>query len=304
MLRREVVKMTGSLFGLGAGTPSRFPYTDRPQSGPGIGAGQGQNVRARIIIISGAGGGLFVYSGTPAPGNPPIAYIAAAGVTKDPYGNTLPNSDGGVVSSNNLAHLFSALLGGQVVFGNSADPLPAPSIISETGGGSFGASLTIESGQGNTATVSGNLFLQDDQSAGTAGTGRVSVVNAAFKSVGGSPAAPTLVTTDTWQPITSFSNGWAANGQCRVKLLPDGYVKLQLNATAGTLADGTTICQVPTPATYQPNAASQFLDAQTRGGTAMVNGPGVQVTTGGNVQAESLPTNTTSIRVNGDYALD
>src|SRR5712691_7126509 len=85
MLRREAVKLMGSLFGLGAGTPSRFPYPDRPQPSPGIGPSQGQVVRARLVVISGAGSGLFVYSGTPAFGNLVGSITSSAGT--DPYGN-------------------------------------------------------------------------------------------------------------------------------------------------------------------------------------------------------------------------
>lgn len=92
LLRREVVKSVAGLFGLGAGTPSRFPYEDRPQPAPGLGPSQGQNVRARVVIVTGPTGsvsGVFVYSpGTiPALGNPPIASMTAG--TKDPFGNTV-----------------------------------------------------------------------------------------------------------------------------------------------------------------------------------------------------------------------
>jgi hypothetical protein len=215
--------MPRKLFGLGSGTPSRFPYEDRPQSGPGVAPSTAGN-RFRVIIIFGPGGaisGLFVYSGDPALGNPPIAYIAAAGVTKDPFGNTLPDSTGGVVSSNNLAHLFAALIGGAVEFGNSADPLSGPSSIIETGGGSFGASLTIESGQGSSATISGNLFLQDDQSAGTPGIGQVSVVNAAFRVSAASSGAGQLVfvkQTGTDNAMTIFLNVGSGGGAAQAAL--------------------------------------------------------------------------------------
>jgi hypothetical protein len=85
MLRREVVKAVGGLFGLGAGTPSRFPYEDRPQPSPGVGPSQGQNVRARIVTVFGANGGIFVYSGTPAKGNLIASTAATAGT--DAFGN-------------------------------------------------------------------------------------------------------------------------------------------------------------------------------------------------------------------------
>jgi hypothetical protein len=53
-------------------------------------APSGNVLQARQIIISGTGEGLFIYEGTPGAGNPPVAFATAGGVTKDPYGNTLP----------------------------------------------------------------------------------------------------------------------------------------------------------------------------------------------------------------------
>jgi hypothetical protein len=58
--------------------------TSRAGVGPAPAAGV---VIARIIVVYGASGGLFIYNGTPAPGNPPILSAVAPGVTTDPYGN-------------------------------------------------------------------------------------------------------------------------------------------------------------------------------------------------------------------------
>lgn len=69
------------------GTPPRRPdqgYTPPP---PAVSPSSGDIVRAREVIIFGAGGGLFIYSGTPALGNPPVLSAVAPGVTTDPYGN-------------------------------------------------------------------------------------------------------------------------------------------------------------------------------------------------------------------------
>jgi hypothetical protein len=70
------------------GLPTRRPDQTRnpPPSGtqPGSSAGI---VRARLVIVSGAAGGVFVYNGTPGPGNPPI--LSATSGTTDPYGNVV-----------------------------------------------------------------------------------------------------------------------------------------------------------------------------------------------------------------------
>jgi hypothetical protein len=60
---------------------SNYPPTGvQPGSATGI-------IRARLVIISGTSGGVFVYNGTPALGNPPIVSITAA--STDPYGNAV-----------------------------------------------------------------------------------------------------------------------------------------------------------------------------------------------------------------------
>lgn len=86
MLRREVIKV-GGLFGLGSGTPSRFPYPDRPQPAPGVGPGGGTIIRAREVIIFGKLG-LFVYDPAPGPGTLVGSFTGQAGT--DPYGNSYP----------------------------------------------------------------------------------------------------------------------------------------------------------------------------------------------------------------------
>jgi hypothetical protein len=55
---------------------------------PGVQPGTTSGVvLAQFVIIFGATGGMFVYSGTPGPGNPPVYSVSSA--TTDPYGNTI-----------------------------------------------------------------------------------------------------------------------------------------------------------------------------------------------------------------------
>jgi hypothetical protein len=70
--------------GLG-GLPARRPDQTRDYPPTGVQPGAGNVVRARLVIISGTAGGLFVYNGTPALGNPPI--VSATAASTDPYGN-------------------------------------------------------------------------------------------------------------------------------------------------------------------------------------------------------------------------
>ena len=76
------------------GLPERRPdqrliSTTRAGSGP---APQNTVFIGRLVVVfgTGAGTGLFVYSGSPGPGNPPILAITTA--SRDPYGNAVTAS--------------------------------------------------------------------------------------------------------------------------------------------------------------------------------------------------------------------
>lgn len=79
------------LAGLAAARPDQQYY---PAAGgqqiPGSRTGK---IRANQVIITGVGpsAGLFVYSGTPGPGNSPVFSVVAPGVHKDPFGNPVDN---------------------------------------------------------------------------------------------------------------------------------------------------------------------------------------------------------------------
>ena len=94
------------------------------------------------IILAGSGG-LFEYSGTPALGNPPVAYAAPSGVTQDPFGNALPWTNGGFVSVSGTTFAVLAVASLQLhMSGDIANPG-----VSE----SAGAVLSLHSGQAGTA---------------------------------------------------------------------------------------------------------------------------------------------------------
>ena len=79
--------------GLGGLQP---PPMNAPAAGalvPGVQPGvSGGVVLARYVIVFGTAGGVFVYNGTPALGNPPIFWATAA--STDPYGNTVTPTAG------------------------------------------------------------------------------------------------------------------------------------------------------------------------------------------------------------------
>ena len=51
---------------------------------------QPTDVIAPLVVVYGSKGGVFIYHGTPALGNPPIFWASNEGL-KDPFGNTLPS---------------------------------------------------------------------------------------------------------------------------------------------------------------------------------------------------------------------
>lgn len=79
----------------GAGGTADPPGGYLPPSLPGIAPGPSSGIfRGRLVIVSGTGSnsGLFVYSGSPANGNPPIFWATSA--SSDPFGNALSSTAG------------------------------------------------------------------------------------------------------------------------------------------------------------------------------------------------------------------
>lgn len=194
---------------------------------PASGVQPGQStavVVANKVIVFGPGDGVFVYSGTPAFGNPPIFW--AAGGPADPYGNPLPSTTGvngtgtfeatdgvqqTVIGASSLTNSGSlrtvALSDGELVFGG----LVAAFVTSPT-------KFTVGAIAPNPAACQWQLpFLQP-------------LV----------PVQPVTATTpETWHNMTLLA-GFAAGGQTpRYTLKPDntvmfaGSVSLTANQAAG-----------------------------------------------------------------------
>ena len=143
---------------------------------------QQQVITAPVVIIQSgaAGSGLFIYSGTPASGNPPVLAAVAPGVTKDPFGNA-------VLAVLNIGNFSAAHTGfdaagieylsdstgtvkiiidpargmffysGTAAFGNPPQlSLVLPGVTTDTLGNAIGASKILV--QGNVITESGGIF--------------------------------------------------------------------------------------------------------------------------------------------------
>lgn len=87
--------------------------------GIGIQPGTTGPVIAPYVIVFGALGGVYVYSGSPGPGNPPVAWVATG--TKDPYGNPLPSTTG-VAGTGTFSAGNTYILPNGVIVGYSGTP--------------------------------------------------------------------------------------------------------------------------------------------------------------------------------------
>lgn len=91
--------------------------------------------------------GIFIYNGTPGPGNTPIIWLTPPGVATDPFGNALPAS-GGIVSFS--APFFSELTSGALKFSDTSFP---PTNAAQINLGAVGAAtqeLSLTSGNVST----------------------------------------------------------------------------------------------------------------------------------------------------------
>jgi hypothetical protein len=321
--RRELVKGAAGMFGLGKPTPSRFPYASRPQPLPGVAPSSGQVSRVRLVIVSGPSGaieGVFIYQpGTvPALGNPPI-YSATAG-TSDPFGNpakpqsTAYGTDGTFVQM--LAGAPASLFIGS---GDSAEATAARLLTQVSGAGVTRKIVTTlraprVSGEGVNAACSILLFSEsadltipallsmvvtDDAGVNTSSYNQTPTgflfSNQPVTSTGGTPANPTLITTDTYHTI-ALLNSWAAAGAPNrapvVQLQPNGKLWCggtlsSAAATAATWGSTAGLGSAYIPATRQSGFA-----AGATGNVAANRAPYVQLDTAGNLTltgANALP---------------
>jgi hypothetical protein len=91
--RRGLISGSAGM-GLMRAQPAPLNAPGRPPFPAAVTPGARQIVRARSVIVSGtgAGVGVFIYNGTPGPGNPPQIAEVPAGATVDPFGNPLSSA--------------------------------------------------------------------------------------------------------------------------------------------------------------------------------------------------------------------
>lgn len=121
------------------------------------------NITTSGSVIISNGQGWFIYNGTPAPGNAPVAYGAAPGDTEDPFGNTLPQTAGGVTSV--LPGIeWAALTGGGLEIAGIANLSATPGYVELPGTGTTQA-LQLSSGTGPEAGATAAIVNVNDSGA-------------------------------------------------------------------------------------------------------------------------------------------
>lgn len=161
MGRRRLLGMLGfgalTIPGAGGQVPPRPDQQVITQPPVPVAPGSQSVVRARIVIVSGANEGVFVYSGTPKAGNPPIYSMSNS--STDPFGNA---TDLGIVAyaaGGQYARLFEGILQFLAPSGFLPATLSPPSAgefeitSGESASGDSQATLTLQSAD---TSVSGN----------------------------------------------------------------------------------------------------------------------------------------------------
>lgn len=192
-----------------------------------------QVVQASEVIIAGAPDALYVYSGTPGPGDLVASIVSHFGT--DRYGNTVNQTITAYGAGG-----YATLSGAAAIFGSLTPPAGAV-------GGSIGAAnftdggLQVASGLAGTTDTMAEIQLSSAQTA-VSGTQQV--------------ITDPLV---AWQPglvhlsaeimhAMTLLNGWttSSGSDARYKLLPDNMVLVRVNnLNPGTTTDGTAIWDLP-----------------------------------------------------------
>jgi hypothetical protein len=257
------------------------------QALPGIQPGvSGGVVLAQYVIIFGAAGsaqsgGLFIYQGSPGPGNPPVFSISNA--TEDPYGNPIaPGIWAGPYGGTQAGLEYNGSYG-QALFpvGGAAAALAggiAGTAAVGTGGGSV---LQIFSAQ-DASPLSDRVLIDYLDNIGGAGSARAlglyidttgavhtmwsldfgglflaTVNNLTAVLPGTGTSLANVAQPETWHPATPLTGTWTGSGAgvngLFYRFTPDNEVEL-IGDIINTTAIGNSTC-FTLPAGYRPATA-------------------------------------------------
>ena len=268
--------MTFSTSGDGLVRPLNAPQGQQVLPGvqPGVSGG---TVLAQFVIIFGTGSsaGVFVYMGTPGPGNPPVFSLSNA--TEDPYGNAIAPGIWAGPFGGTQAGLEYNGTEGQLLFPVGGTSPTSVGGIAGIAAGSGGAEVQIFSAvdsdsalervfivladHDSTGSTAAYFIVYQDKNGGQAvhiqgGFGGLALnsVNTLTAVLPGTGTSNTNgAQPETWHQATPLSNSWAASGGVAglfYRLLPFGVVEV-IGDIVNTTATGNSVC-FTLPAGYRP----------------------------------------------------
>lgn len=285
---------------------------------PGIQPGvSGAVVTAQFVIIFGTSGqqsgGLFIYHGSPGPGNPPIFSISNA--TEDPYGNAIAAGIWAGQFGGTQAGLEFNGTEGQLLFPVGGTAPANVGGIAGIAAGPGGAEVQVFSPQ-DASPDNDRVFmvLADHQSVGPSaayflvyqdanGTGWIQVeggnAGLALSAVAGItavlPGTGTSVTNaaqpETWHTATPLLNSWAGSGSgvngLFYRLTPDNEVELIADILNATATGNSVVYTLP--AGYRPATAVNLqIGWNNPQASNAASAPWLNVSTGGAVQVTGI----------------
>jgi hypothetical protein len=140
------------------------------------------------------------------------------------------------------------------------------------------------------------------------------IVDGQLTATGGTAAAPTLITTDSWNDTGAMASGWSKTGYFKYTLLANGWVgvaaKLTPDGTATNKPDGSTILSAANglPAAYRPatnKMVAAYVDIQRLDSvlTSNSNGIGLSFITDGSVQCYGVAAAATSMVCHASFPI-
>lgn len=127
--------MGSSMAGMGGQSPAPMNAPPAGLVATGVQPGAPGVTLAHYVIVFGAAGGLFVYNGTPALGNPPIFWATSA--TVDPFGNAIPNDSTAGVAGTGTFSAGNTIINASGTFVYSSTPALGNLIASFASAGGF-----------------------------------------------------------------------------------------------------------------------------------------------------------------------
>lgn len=278
---------------LDPGLPSDKLYAplNAPRAGNvsvGIQPGSPQVILAQYVIVFGTAGGVFIYSGSPGLGNPPVYWVG--NVTADPYGNTLNEgiwagqtgaiqvglqaqggsaqvffvpvggyaavASAGIVQSGGQAIL--ELLGAQTTANPAANSDRVALFLWDHGGAvGPGASADIQAWFFDTSGTGHNLWNGNYAGLGLGAC----YINAVQPGTGTDPTAAGVFVPETWHPVT-LDAGWTAVAGYpapQYRLLPTGDVEIAGVVSHAAFNVSTPLNNgTPLPAGYRPASRQAY----------------------------------------------